>query len=82
MDAHHKTEEQVPKKKQSGRGGPRKAGPGKRMGRPKKADRKVTYATKLEPSVVRYLRQSPNAARLIERLVKRTKDFRAWRDGE
>jgi len=40
---------------------------------------KVTYATKLEPQVVAYLRQLDNAAREIEARIKASKQYREWR---
>lgn len=40
---------------------------------------KVSYATKLAPHVVEYLRQRENAAGTIEGLVEKSKDYREWR---
>lgn len=40
---------------------------------------KVQYATKLEPQVVKYLRQCKNAAETIETTLKRSKAFREWK---
>ena len=59
-------------------GGPRKAGPGKKLGRPVKADAKIAYGTKLDPVVVEYLRQCDNAAATIESIIKRSNAFREW----
>lgn len=63
-------------------GGKRKAGPGKTIGRPPKADAKIAYGTKLERIVVEYLRQRANGAETIETAIKRSKDFREWRKSE
>ncbi len=60
-------------------GGKRTAGPGKKLGRPPKADAKIAYGTKLAPVVVEYLRQRANGAETIEVAIKRSKDFREWR---
>lgn len=39
---------------------------------------KVSYATKLSPRVVEYLRSRENAAQAIETAIERSKDYRAW----
>ena len=59
-------------------GGPRKAGPGKKLGRPVKADAKIAYGTKLDPVVIEYLRECDNAASTIESIIKRSNAFREW----
>jgi len=59
---------------------------GKREGAGRKpappGTKKITYATKLDPVVVKYLRQRDNAAETIEQTIKRSKDFRNWKNGK
>lgn len=58
-------------------GGPRVAGPGKRMGRPPKEDaRSVGRAIRISEDVDAYL--SETGSGLVETLVRRTKAFRDW----
>jgi hypothetical protein len=41
-------------------------------------EKKVPYATKLDPQVVEYLRACGNGARAIEQAIQRSKAFREW----
>ena len=56
---------------------------GKREGAGRKpapeGSQKVTYATKLAPTVVQYLRTRENAAQAIETSIERSKDFKEWK---
>lgn len=56
---------------------------GKRKGAGRKpapsGAKKVSYATKLDPLVVEYLRSRENAAATIEVTIKRSKEFREWK---
>lgn len=55
---------------------------GKRPGAGRKpapeGTQKVPYATKLAPTVVKYLRSRENAAQTIETLVAKSKEFKKW----
>lgn len=46
-----------------------------------KGTTKIAYGTRLEPIVIDYLKQSDNAAELIECLVKRSAAFREFKKG-
>jgi hypothetical protein len=39
---------------------------------------KISYATKLAPRIVEYLRASGNAAQTIEQAVERTPAYKKW----
>lgn len=63
------------------RGGKRKAGPGKKLGRPVKADAKQKYATKLAPDLIEYLRQlNPHAAEVIDKALRESDDFKEYQN--
>lgn len=40
---------------------------------------KVPYSMKLEPELVKYLRQLQNATATVEAVLKRSKAFREWK---
>lgn len=54
----------------------------KRIGRPPlpKGQKKVPYATKLEPIVVEFLQSRENQAATIEARVKNWGEFKKWRE--
>ena len=59
------------------RGGPRTPGPGKKIGAPKKPDKKLPISAKVTPDVEAYLR-SVGVSIEIERAVRASKGFREW----
>jgi len=60
--------------------GGKRAGAGRKKLPPGTA--KTTYATKLCPEVVAYLRSRENAAATIEGMTRRTKEFKVWKAGQ
>lgn len=60
-------------------GGPRKAGPGARMGQPlKRGVKKVTLSLRVTPAVKAYLASSGNASEALEDIIRRQRDFNAF----
>jgi len=60
------------------RGGPRVAGPGKKMGRPKVDAPRVTISVRVSAEVGEYLRSQGNASRTIDNAIQRTKACRDY----
>lgn len=60
-------------------GGPRVAGPGKKIGRPTDgAQPKVTTSIRISPDVLDFLASTGNKSQAIEDIVRRTKAFREF----
>lgn len=61
-------------------GGPRTAGPGKKMGRPPAEDgAKVALSLRVPAEVREYLQTTGNISEAVAEIVSRTKAFRDWR---
>lgn len=59
-------------------GGPRVAGPGKKMGRPAEDGAKVALSVRVPPEVREYLQTTGNISEAVAEIVSRTKGFREW----
>lgn len=57
-------------------GGPRTPGPGRKLGRPLKADAKIAMSVRLSPDVAAWLRAQDNQSTAVEDAVRRSKGFR------
>jgi len=51
------------------RGGPRKAGPGKKMGRPKVENPRVPFNTRIRVDLVEWLKTRKNQAETVEKAL-------------
>lgn len=59
-------------------GGPRVPGPGKKLGRPPKPDKKQTVSMRFSPDVAAFVRSQANYSQWTEDAVRRTAAFRKW----
>jgi hypothetical protein len=66
------------KKQTFSRGGPRKAGPGKQLGRPPVEDPKVSFSGRCSPEVRAYFDTRDNISRTVEQAIRKSGEFRAW----
>jgi len=66
------------KKQTFSRGGPRKAGPGKQLGRPPVEDPKVSFSGRCSPEVRAYFDTRDNISQTVEQAIRNSPEFRAW----
>ncbi len=59
-------------------GGPRTAGRGKKIGRPKKDQVKITLSASVSADVAEYLRSTDNTSQTIDAVVRATRAFKRW----
>jgi hypothetical protein len=59
-------------------GGPRKAGPGKQLGRPPVEEPKVSFSGRCSQEVRAYLDTRTNISTAVEQAIRKSGEFRAW----
>lgn len=63
-------------------GGPRKAGKGKKIGRPADPNRKQTVSVSVPPDVREYLRTVENISETVAEVIRKTKAFKLWKQAQ
>ena len=66
------------KKQTFSHGGPRKAGPGKSLGRPPAEEPKVSFSGRCSQEVRAYLDTRENISTTVEQAIRKTGEFRVW----